>query len=152
MLCRWFLFSPLPQRRAVLSSIATAKSTADVTFIFTDSQSSSSLGRSAAADYHDAAATRGSPFISVILSCDLGENLKRAAGGDRGNGSNTKLTDLDVLRDIRDKEDILHLKDENGLDLDITNLSHGDAAGVIYQHVVKVLERISGGDNRQILK
>ena len=78
--------------------------------------------------------------------------MKRAAGGDRGNGSNTKLTDLDVLRDIRDKEHILHLKDENELDLDITNLSHGDAAGVIYQHVVKVLERISGGDNRQILK
>ncbi len=137
-----FLFSPSLQRRAVLTSIATAKSTADVAFIFTDSQSSSNLGRSAATDYQDAAVARASPFISVILSCDPNENLKRVAGGDRGTGSNTKLTDLDILREIRETEDIFHFGDENELDLDITSLSPVEAAVRILQHVVRVIEKI----------
>ncbi|KAJ2906433.1 hypothetical protein MKZ38_001793 [Zalerion maritima] len=117
-------------RREVLKSIATAKSTSDVTWIFTDQQSSSNLGSSSARDYQNAAALRGSPFISIIMHCKLDENLERAAGGDRGNGSNTKLTDLGILRSIGEREDIFHFKDEYEAELDVTHLSPSEAAAL----------------------
>ncbi|KAI0388383.1 hypothetical protein F5Y17DRAFT_222191 [Xylariaceae sp. FL0594] len=134
-------YQPLRQalRREVLKSIAAAKSTRDVTWIFTDQQSSSESGSSSARDYQNAAAMRdGSPFVSVILLCELDENLKRAAAGkDRGNGSNnTKLTDLDMLRDIREREDIFHFEDDYELELDVTHLSASEAASKIYEHIL----------------
>ncbi|KAK3904054.1 hypothetical protein C8A05DRAFT_14037 [Staphylotrichum tortipilum] len=145
-------YRPLRQvlRRAVLTSIATAKSTEDVTFIFTDSQSSNSLGRSSAADYQNAAATRGSLFIPIVLTCDSEENLKRASGGGRGS-SDTKLTDLDTLRDIREKEDLFRFEDDNQMDLDITCLPPSEAAAKILQHVVRVLGKVSDGEKNEIL-
>lgn len=126
------------QRKEVLKSIATARSTSDVTWIFTDQQSSDDLGSSSARDYQDAAAVRGSPFVSIILHCGLDENLKRAAGGDRGIGSNTKLTNLGILRSIREGEDIFHFRDEYELELDVTLLSPSEAASEIHHHITKV--------------
>ncbi|CAG7963010.1 unnamed protein product [Penicillium salamii] len=134
-------YQPLRQvlRGEFLKSIATATSTREITWIFTDQQSSSILGTSSAKDYQNAAAIRGSPFISVITNCDLEENLKRAIGGDRGVGTNTKLTDLGILRRIRESEDIFHFNDENELEIDITQLSPSEVAGKIYDHIGKIL-------------
>ncbi len=70
-------------------------------------------------------------------------------GGDRGNGSNTKLTDLDILRSIRDEEDIFHFRDGNELDLDITHLSPSEAAVRIYDHVVEILRKDSAARNME---
>lgn len=123
------------QRREVLRAIATANSTRDVTWIFTDQQSSSELGSSSAKDYQDAAAMRGSPFVSVVLVCDLDENLARAAGADRGNGANTKLTDLGILRSIRESEDIFRFGDDYELELDVTRLTPSEAAAKVCEHV-----------------
>ncbi len=131
----------------MLTSIATAKSARDITWIFTDSQSSSGLGSSAAKEYQNAAVVRGSHFISIILHCDVDENLKRIVGGDRGNGSNTKLTDLDILRSIREEQDIFHFKDGNELELDITHLSPGEAAVRIHNHVAEFLRNDSASRN-----
>jgi hypothetical protein len=125
----------LSQRKAVLSSIVTAKSTDDVTWIFTGSHSPSSLGNSSAMDYLNAALVRGSPFISIVLHCELDENLQRVVGGDRGE-SNTKLTDPAVLRSIRETQDVFLFKDGNELELDVTRLSPGAAAATIYDHVI----------------
>ncbi|KAK1579586.1 uncharacterized protein LY79DRAFT_522372 [Colletotrichum navitas] len=122
-------------RREVLTSIATAKSTRDVTWIFTDQQSSSNLGSSSARDYQNAARVRGSPFISIVLHCELEENLTRATGRDRGKGSNTKLTNLDILRSIREREDIFRFQDEYELELDVTQLTPSEAAAAIRDHV-----------------
>ncbi|KDN69430.1 hypothetical protein CSUB01_05347 [Colletotrichum sublineola] len=134
-------YQPLRQalRREVLTSIATAKSTREVTEIFTDQQSSSNLGSSSARDYQNAASIRGSPFISVVLHCELEQNLTRAAGGDRDKGFNTKLTDPDILRSIREREDIFRFQDEYELELDVTQLSPGEAAAKICDHVAAVL-------------
>jgi len=123
------------QRREVLTSIATARSTRDVTWIFTDQQSSSNLGSSSAREYQNAASVRGSLFISIILHCQLEENLKRATGEDRGKGSNTKLTDLDILRSIREREDIFRFQDEYELELDVTQLTSSEAAAAIHDHI-----------------
>ena len=118
-----------------MNSIATAKSTAEVTWIFTDEQSSNLLGSSAAKDYREAAQRPGSAFVSVVLQCSLDENLKRITAEGRGAGLNTKLTDLSILRRIRDQEDIFHFGDELELELDITHMSPCDAARSIYKHI-----------------
>ncbi|KAK2028999.1 hypothetical protein LX32DRAFT_673173 [Colletotrichum zoysiae] len=142
-------YQPLRQvlRREVLTSIATAKSTRDVTWIFTDQQSSSDVGSSFARDYQNAARLRGSPFISIILHCDLEENLARATGVDRGKGSNTKLTTPDILRSIREREDIFRFRDEYELELDVTQLSPIEAAARIRDHIGTALLRdpVDGG-------
>ncbi|KAK5991830.1 hypothetical protein PT974_05216 [Cladobotryum mycophilum] len=111
-------YQPLRQvlRREVLTSIADAKSTRDVTWIFTDQQSSSKLGSSSARDYQNAATVRGSLFISVILHCEL---------------------NLGILRSIRECEDVFHFKDEYELQLDVTYLSPSEAARKIYDHIQK---------------
>lgn len=129
-----------------MNYIVAAKSTRDVTWIFTDQQSSSTLGSSSARDYKNAAAERSSPFISIVLYCELDENLKRIAEGDRGKGSNTKLTDLGILRSIREREDIVHFKDEHELELNVTYLSPSETAGKIYEHICcKTFQKDSTG-------
>lgn len=74
---------------------------------------------------------------SVILSCDLEENLRRIVSVDRRIGS-TKLLDSDLLQDIRRREQVFQLRDERELSLDITNLSPEQAALVIWEHVKEV--------------
>lgn len=73
------------------------------------------------------------------MNCDLEENLQRAVGGDRGVGTNTKLTDLGILQHIRETEDIFHFGDENELELDVTLLSPFEVAGKIYDHIGRIL-------------
>lgn len=81
-------------------------------------------------DYRRAAAEKGSPFVSVILQCELGENLRRLLGSARG-VHNTKLTDSDILRHIRETEDIYHVGDQLELEIDVTHKSAHEVAGVI---------------------
>ncbi|RDW74549.1 uncharacterized protein DSM5745_07211 [Aspergillus mulundensis] len=133
-------YQPLRQvlRREILKSLATATTTRETSWIFTDQQSSSALGSASAKDYQQAAAVRGAPFISVVLNCDLDENLQRAVGGDRGAGSNTKLTDPAILRHIRQSEDIFRFKDQNELVLDVTHLPASEAARKIHEHIRSV--------------
>ncbi len=71
-------------------------------------------------------------------------------GGDRGNGSNTKLTDLDILRSIREEEDIFHFKDGNELDLDITHLSPSEAAVRIHDHIAEVIQKEAACRNVEV--
>src|SRR6266480_6270554 len=94
------------QRKEKLRSIATSVSTKETTWIFTDQQSSSVNGSLAAQDYKDAAALRESLFISVILRCDLDENIRRMGSAGRGGQINTKLTDVGILQRIRATEDL----------------------------------------------
>lgn len=126
------------QRREILTSIATADSTRGISWIFTDQQSSNDAGSSTAKEYHSAAISRGSYFISIVLTCAVEENYRRAISEDRGKGSNTKLTDLDILCKIREGEDIFHFGGEMELELDITDLSPTEAASKAYEHICKV--------------
>jgi hypothetical protein len=111
----------------VLDSIADSRSTRDVTWIFTDQQSSSKNGTRAATDYLAAARKCGSPFVSIILHCGLDENIRRLTNCSRG-GTNTKLTDESILRNIRDNEDIYRFGGELELEVDITAKSPDAAA------------------------
>jgi hypothetical protein len=108
----------------------------NVTWIFTDQQSSDPVGTAAALDYREAARNRGLTFFSIVVQCELEENLRRVQESGRG-VSNTKLKDVAIVRFIRDNEDILSFKDadSNELELDVTHCSAADAAGQIYKHI-----------------
>lgn len=66
--------------------------------------------------------------------------MSRATSHGRGiTGFNTKLTDLTILNEIRDTEDIFHIDDEFELDLDVTSASADEAASAIVEHLERVL-------------
>lgn len=97
-------------------------------------------GAAAARDYQQGAASRNSPFFSVVLSCGLEENLRRVQTAGRGGATNTKLTDVDIVCNIREMEDIYHFKDQNELDLDVTEILPTEAAQRILDHIAEIHE------------
>ncbi|KAH0541782.1 hypothetical protein FGG08_003737 [Glutinoglossum americanum] len=122
-------------RTNILYSIAASTSTKDVTWIFTDQQSSSAQGSSAAQDYQNAATAKKSRFISVILNCGLDENIKRLRESGRGGSVNTKLTNVAILRSIRENEDLYSFGGKDELQLDVSNLSAPQAVDLILDHL-----------------
>lgn len=120
----------------MLSAIATGESVRHITWIFTDQAESEITETSSVLDYRDAAIKRGCPLISVILDCDLDENLRRATSHGRVSGGTSKLTDPGIVREIRDSEGIYHFKDKYELELDVTSLSSQEAAQEIWKHVM----------------
>ncbi|CAF9916874.1 hypothetical protein IMSHALPRED_003321 [Imshaugia aleurites] len=111
----------------------------DITYIFTDSQSSDTIGSSTAREYEASAKKRGAPFISIILSCQLEENVGRLQAVGRGGSCNTKLTDLDIFRTILETEDIYHFDGPQELELDVTETSATAAAEKIQAFVQECL-------------
>jgi hypothetical protein len=119
--------------------MSTSTSTKDVTWIFTDSQSQNELGSLSSGDYHRAVTERGSAFFSIVLMCDFDENEKRIQSTERG--LRTKLTDVSILKTIRNEEGLFRFNDENELVLDVTHLSVAEAARTIAAHVDAKLGR-----------
>jgi hypothetical protein len=134
-------YQPLQEifRRECLSAISQSSLAGqkDVTWILTDSRSSGPSRTSSALDYQKAAFRAGLPFFSVILHCGLEENLQRVTGLNRGGPQNTKLTDTAVVCGIREKEDLFHFGGENESELDVTYRSPGEAAGLIFKHILR---------------
>ncbi|KAL8946245.1 MAG: hypothetical protein Q9222_007335 [Ikaeria aurantiellina] len=119
-------------RKDIPDSIANSESLKDVTWIFTDSQSSDKVGVAAVEDYINVARTRGSRLISIILTCSQTENIRRLGAESRGK---TKLTDVNVLRWIRYKEDLYRFGGDAELEMDVTDLSAAAAAEKILNFV-----------------
>ncbi|KAL8674595.1 MAG: hypothetical protein Q9168_001038 [Polycauliona sp. 1 TL-2023] len=122
-------------RQGILNSIATSISLRDVTWIFTDSQSSDRVGEAAVADYLHAAELRGSPIISIILSCSPEENVRRLGAADR---RGTKLNDAGILQEIRATEDLYHFGGEMEFDIDVTTQLPLDAARMMCRFIQNV--------------
>ncbi|KAL7953302.1 hypothetical protein V8C34DRAFT_318285 [Trichoderma compactum] len=99
----------------------------------------STIATTGAEDYRDAANKRGVPFTSIILRCQLEENVIRVLGEGRGAGFNTKLTDPEALKRIRQEEDIYTFGGPYELEIDITNITPIGAAQQIYEHLVEVI-------------
>lgn len=74
--------------------------------------------------------------MSIVLHCELEENLRRLNGTGRGGQQNTKLMDPKILRDIRETEDLYHFGDAMEKDIDVTNFSPLDAARQILNLIV----------------
>jgi hypothetical protein len=88
-------------------------------------------------DYASAAAVRGSALISVILTCEIEENIRRLTSPSRG-VANTKLTDVGILRETRDTEDIYRFGGPLELEIDVTSKT----AEVVAQDISSFLDLV----------
>jgi hypothetical protein len=122
-------------RRYILNEIATSQYTKDKTWIFTDAREASTAGEMGAKDYEAAAGKRGVSFISIVLECEIEENITRAINPTRVVSIGAKLTDENILRPILENETIYRFGNENELVLDVTNLSPKEGALRIKEHV-----------------
>jgi thymidylate kinase len=95
-------------------------------------------------DRHDAAIfetcrtlaeRRRVPIVSVVLDCDIKENLRRLLAP--GRADLLKLTNSDVLLDLRAQYQLLRPAGVERLDLEVSALTAQEAAAAIY----KLLER-----------
>ncbi|KAK2134378.1 hypothetical protein NOF04DRAFT_1168998 [Fusarium oxysporum II5] len=122
-------------RRYVLNEIATPEYTKGRTWIFTDAREASAAGEMGAKDYEAAARKRGVSFLSIVLECEIEENIRRAINSMRSQSVDAKLTDETILRPILEKETNYRFGNENELVLDVTKLSSKEAASRIKEHV-----------------
>ncbi|WKT46771.1 hypothetical protein QSH57_011645 [Fusarium oxysporum f. sp. vasinfectum] len=122
-------------RRYILNEIAMSEYTKDKTWIFTDAREASAAGEMGAKDYEAAARRRGVSFLSVVLECEIEENIRRAINPTRGQSVDAKLMDETILRPILENEKIFRFGNVNELVLDVTNLSSKEASLRIKEHV-----------------
>ena len=106
-----------------------------------DFQSSNDLGRRVAFEYEAAAREAARPFVPVYLVCSVDENLKRATSLDRANGGTTKLTDMEVLSDLRSRCELFRFENYPSLTIDVTTMSPVEAATKIFTHIKSVWTR-----------
>ncbi|GAW23589.1 hypothetical protein ANO14919_131630 [Xylariales sp. No.14919] len=134
--------------------------------IATDFQSNNDLGRATATEYRDAARRAGRAFVPVYLTCDVDANLARVTDPSRGGGGgasrvgNGKLTDADLLRDLRARCELFRFDDADcdcdcdcarGLEVDATFASPAETAGRILGFL-KDGGDVSGGDGGDLVR
>ncbi|WP_312361169.1 AAA family ATPase [Ensifer sp.] len=111
-------------RTAVLDHVRQAE--AQQSFLFTDALSDDEFDSRAFDDYATLAADRGARFVAVVLDCSMEENLKRLTRAGRSKAH--KLTDPDVLMDLRSRHVLLKGKCDQLIELDVTALGADEAA------------------------
>ncbi|KAJ4270335.1 hypothetical protein NW762_002014 [Fusarium torreyae] len=118
-------------RQAVLEDNVRSPSSHGRLVIFTDFQPDNQLGRDVAQEYADAASAAGRPFLPVYLTCNLEANIQRIASSDRINSGTTKLTDVELLRDMRSRCELFRFSDHPGLAVDSTEAPPSETASKI---------------------
>ncbi|MGH6805233.1 MAG: AAA family ATPase [Ensifer adhaerens] len=114
-------------RTAVLDHVRRADS--GQSFLFTDALSDDAFDSRAFEDYATLAADRGARFVAIVLDCAIEENLKRLTRAGRSKAH--KLTDPQVLIDLRSRHVLLRGKCDQLIELDVTNLGADEAASEI---------------------
>ncbi|KAM0253078.1 hypothetical protein ACHAQJ_007454 [Trichoderma viride] len=110
------------------------------TIIFTDFQSDNELGQATAQEYCQAAQKAGRPFVPIYLSCDVEVNIERATSWERTFGTTTKLTDADIIRDLRSRCKLFQFGSPyETFHIDTTNLTPVDVALMIQTHVDAIM-------------
>lgn len=126
-------------RQKFLHPIAHDPQTKDTIYIFTDCQVDHN---ECVGDYSDLALSCNGNgarrFYSVVLECEVDENVRRLTAPDRGGDGSTKLRDQDVLREIREKcGGVWKFGDDDELVLDVTRMEKSEAA----ERITKFFER-----------
>lgn len=111
-------------RTAVLDHVRRAD--AGQSFLFTDALSNDEFDSRAFDDYATLAAARGARFVAVVLDCSVEENLKRLTRAGRARAY--KLTDPQVLMDLRRRHVLLKGKSDLLIEFDVTDLGADEAA------------------------
>ncbi|KAM0555110.1 hypothetical protein ACHAPJ_006461 [Fusarium lateritium] len=144
-------YQPLRQaiRAAVFDTLATSPDTFDSVFVFTDFQSTDDVGRAVMAEYHAMAARRACTFVSITVTCDKEENLRRLTSSERS--LHGKLIDVELVTHIRDNSTIYQSpKYHFPMELDLTELDVDTAARMIHQHVLEVCAELSSKPGKAI--
>lgn len=103
-----------------------------------DCQSKNELGSAVGAEYEDAALRAGRVFIPVVLHCDQSENLKRAVSTERQESGTTKLTDVEILAELRAEHVMLTFDLPTQLVLDVSDLMPSVTAWKLYEHIASI--------------
>lgn len=120
-------------RMAVLDHVRRAD--AAQSFLFTDALSDDAVDSRAFDDYAALAADRGARFVGVVLDCSVEENLKRLTRAGRLRAH--KLTDPQVLMDLRSRHVLLKGKCDRLIELDVTDLGADEAASEIAARIAQ---------------
>jgi len=94
-------------------------------------------------EYEDAASRAGRPFIPIYLTCELGVNLERVDNAERLSSGTTKLTDVEVLRDLRANYELFRFDTCPGVDLDSTSVPPSVTARKILEALGSVSSQAS---------
>lgn len=100
-----------------------------------DFQSNNDLGRDVATEYKVAAHESGRPFLPVYMTCDIDANLKRVNTIERIDSGVKKLTNVDLVKDLRGKCELFRFDNCPGLELDSTNAPPLEMASKILDFV-----------------
>ncbi|OCF58647.1 hypothetical protein L486_03136 [Kwoniella mangroviensis CBS 10435] len=92
-------------RSALFSTLSSYPSSIPPILLFTECQSTKS-GAQVMNEYLEFASSTHSRLISIILECSMAENVKRLIAEDRMKAGNTKLTDIEVLKYMKDNYSI----------------------------------------------
>lgn len=88
-----------------------------------------------ATEYRIAALESGRPFLPVYLICDVNTNLKRVNTIERIDSGTKKLTNVELVRELREKCELFRFDDCPGLTLDSTGASPLEIASKILDFV-----------------
>ena len=107
-------------------------------YVLTDFQTTNAEGVSVASEYLAAAKKRGCTFVPIILDCQIDENERRMRSPARlhlVDEGQSMLSDTDVLKIYRGRGDIYKFQCPEQLVLNVSEMSHVQAAEVIIQHM-----------------
>lgn len=103
-------------------------------YIFTDAQTEYNA---CVADYHSLSlGLVGRRFFSIVLECEIGENVRRLTCAGRDCGQNGKLTEEGILRALRAEAEIWKFGGQDELVVDVTHLSAEASARTIVEFLV----------------
>jgi len=97
--------------------------------VLTDALADIASDRAVFDDCLELASQRGAKLIAVVLECEEEENLRRLRAA--GRVELLKLTNGEVLRDLRAKYRLLRPTDVTCIELDVSALSAAEAAAAI---------------------
>lgn len=130
----WYQIKRSENRQERFKPIVEDPKLRDTVFIFTDSQTEHN---DCVGDYTDLGlGEHGRRFYSVVLHCELEENIRRLTLPGRGGSFNGKLTDAEVLKEYRSKQSILRFGDDDEIEIDVTEVKPEEAARRIHEFVL----------------
>ncbi|OQE21674.1 hypothetical protein PENSTE_c011G09754 [Penicillium steckii] len=122
-------------RQAIFKEHVYNKAKLSKIVVFTDFQSNNELGRDTATEYKISALESGRVFLPVYLICDLTTNLTRVNTIERVDSGTKKLTNVELVKNLRGKCDLFRFDDCPGLTLDSTGASPLEIASKILDFV-----------------
>ena len=95
-------------------------------------------------DYTDRALGERGRRSSIILYCELEDNIRRLALSGRGGSSNGKLTDVETSKEFRSTTSVHRFGDDNEIEIHVSSVAPEEAA----RKIKDFMDRWEGGGRR----